>query len=50
MANFVYSDVKEDQAKKKAEKPFGKVLDEEGRPDEYTKEEHAEHDSNKDKQ
>ena len=30
------------------EKPFGKVLDEEGRPDEYTKEEHAEHESQKD--
>ncbi len=29
------------------EKPFGKVLDEEGRPDEYTKEEHDEHNSNK---
>ena len=50
MANFVYSDVKEDIAKKQAEKPFGEVLDKEGRPDEYSKEEHAEHDSNKDKQ
>ena len=37
----------DDDETKKAEKPFGKVLDEEGRPDEYTKEEHAEHDSNK---
>ena len=39
----------DDDETKKAEKPFGKVLDEEGRPDEYTKEEHAEHDSNKEK-
>ena len=37
----------DDDETKKAEKPFGKVLDEEGRPDEYTKEEHDEHNSNK---
>ena len=35
-------------SKRGTEKPFGKVLDEEGRPDEYSKEEHAEHNSNKD--
>ena len=35
-------------SKRGTEKPFGQILDEDGRPDEYSKEEHAEHNSNKD--